>query len=94
MAYTIPPFNVNSSTWTNYKVQKNCSSILVKEQGGASVDYLVATLDKAGNMESSNYWTREAGKDFVIPGNFQRNDQPFAIKTASGSVTFDGIETP
>jgi hypothetical protein len=103
MAQTIPPYNVNSVTFTPYVVQSECTSISTAEVAqAATTDYYVQTLDQsgvaggtmtipAGNvLKVSSPWKSAAVQTSIRV--YKPGDTPFQIKTVSGSIQFGGIE--
>jgi hypothetical protein len=90
MAKSVAPFGVNSSTFTAYTVQTVCRKIIVCEVNQAgTTDYYVAYPSASDGPR-----TRPAGKEFIMEkaSMFQPGDQPFFLKTAVGSVSFDSDE--
>jgi hypothetical protein len=88
MPRQIEPFNVSSAGWTAVTPPCQCRKITVKEvlQAG-TVDFYVSMPDATGTGDS-----HPAGQAFVYePGWPIGTDKPaFYLKTASGSVNFDG----
>ena len=84
-------FNVNSTTWTPYIVHSCCKKIIVCEVNQAgTVDYYVSTTGSDSDRRA-----RPAGKEYIAErlfGHFQPCHIAFYLKTASGSVNFDGEE--
>lgn len=92
MAKSVPPFGVNSASFTPYTVQTVCHKIIVCEVGQAgTTDYYVAYPTASDGPR-----LRPAGKEFVMehPAGkfFQPGDTPFHLKTVSGSPNFDSDE--
>jgi hypothetical protein len=84
--------NFNSSTWTAYTVASICQRITIREVNQAgTTDYMVAD---PGN--TSNFNTQPAGSKFILSKSGSNywyvGDQPFQVKTVSGSPNFDRTE--
>lgn len=94
MAITPPPFNVNSTDWTDYTPRVLCKRIAVREVLAAgTANYLVRINQPSG---STSYKSMLAGEEFVFsPGYWLGPDSGavFSLKMASAaSVNFDGTE--